>query len=410
MKKVLASVALIEIFSKCNRFARSCALLSLIAVALTTSVAMSGATVMADDVRSPAYGAVQSVHRMYVGPYTGDESKGIYLYEFDTSDGRLTSKGLAGEAQNPSFQALHPTRPLLYSVGEMGAGGAVYAFKIDTDTGKLTLLNTVSSVGPGPCHIAVDQTGQCVVIANYGGGSVASYAFNDDGSLSEAKSFFQHEGSGPNQQRQKGPHAHCANFSPDNRFVLVNDLGLDKLFVYRVDPKEGTIEPNDPPFAKLAPGAGPRHLAFHPNGKIVYVINELDSTVTVFDYDAENGKLTEKQTITTLPEGFDGQNTTAEIFVHPSGKFVYGSNRGHNSIVVYAVDPDSGKLSFVQRESSGGDWPRNFVIDPSGRYLLVAHQKSDDIIGFEIDQNTGKIKPTGVRAELSQPVCITFGD
>jgi 6-phosphogluconolactonase len=351
--------------------------------------------------------------RVYVGTYTGAKSKGIYLCELDTSTGKLTSKGLAGEATNPSFLALHPNRKFLYAVGEVASldgkkGGGVSAFAIEPATGKLTLLNQQSSVGAGPCHLVVDKEGKNVLVANYGGGSVAALPVDADGKLREASSFSQHRGTSVNKQRQEAPHAHSVNLDPANRFAFVADLGLDQVLVYRFDPTKGGLVPNDPPAAAVAPGSGPRHFAFHPSGKFAYVINEMLLTVTAFAYDPERGALKELQTIATTPDGVKPGYSTAEVVVHPSGKFLYGSNRGHDSIAMFKIDPETGQLSFLGTEPTQGKTPRNFNIDPTGRFLLAANQGSDTITVFQIDSQTGKLKPTGQRVEIPAPVCIRF--
>lgn len=343
----------------------------------------------------------------YIGTYTRQSSKGIYAFRFDAASGKLTPLGLAAEIQNPSFVAIHPNQRFLYAVGETN-GGSVTSYSIDRQSGKLTKLNTVSAKGGGPCHVNLDSTGSSLAIANYGTGSVTMYPVQPDGSLGEASAFDQHEGSSVNPQRQKGPHAHSVDFSPDNRFLMSSDLGLDKVLIYRFDPKQSKITANDPPFARVKPGSGPRHFAFHPSAKFAYVINEIASTVTAFSYDAQRGALTELQTLSTLPQGFDGDNSTAEIEMHPSGKFLYGSNRGHNSIAVFAIDPQKGTLTLVENVSTQGGVPRNFALDPSGRYLFAANQDTDNIVLFRINGETGKLTPTGVSVEVDAPVCIRF--
>jgi 6-phosphogluconolactonase len=357
-------------------------------------------------------GSLWGQYLMYVGTYTGPESKGIYAYRFDARTGEVTPLGLAGEAKNPSFLAIHPNRKFLYAVGESADGGAwggsVSAFSLDRATGKLTFLNSASSGGKGPCHLVVDKTGRNLVVANYGSGASAVVPIKADGRLGEPSSTIQHSGSSVDRARQQGPHAHSANLSPDNRFAFVADLGLDKVLVYKFDAAKGVITPNAPPFATVAPGSGPRHFAFHPSGKFAYVINEMGSTMTAFAYDAAGGVLTSLQTISTLPEGFSGKSYCAEVVAHPSGKFLYGSNRGHNSISVFAIDPVKGTLTAVEQTLTGGKWPRNFNIDPTGAYLFAANEQSNDIFLFRIDPATGRLKPTGKRLEVGKPVCIKF--
>jgi 6-phosphogluconolactonase len=350
---------------------------------------------------------------VYVGTYTQRGSQGIYLAHLDVATGRLESAGLAGKVVNPSFLAIHPSRRFLYAIGEVGQfaggkGGAVSALAIDPGSGKLTLLNQRSSRGAGPCHVVVDRSGKFVLVANYSGGSVACLPIGADGTLGEATSFVQHQGSSVDPQRQEGPHAHSINLDAANRFAFVADLGLDKILIYRFDATRGLLAPNDPPWAKVAPGAGPRHFAFHPSGRYAYVINEMGSTVTAFGYDAGRGALETIGTVSTLPEGFSGSSTTAEVQVHPSGKFLYGSNRGHDSIAGFAIDSNTGRLSPIGRTPTQGKTPRNFGIDPTGRWLLAANQDSDSVIGFQIDAQTGRLSPTGQAIQVPMPVCVKF--
>lgn len=350
---------------------------------------------------------------VYIGTYTRGPSEGIYLLRMDAETGRLDAPILAGAAENPSFLALHPTRPLLYSVGQMAAaagtpGGAANAFAIDPGAGTLSLINQAPSIGAGPCHIAVDRAGRHAIIANYSGGSVAVFPIKDDGGLGEASAFIQHAGSSVHPQRQERPHAHSVTLDADNRFVFAADLGADKMFIYRYDGARGTLEPNDPPWADLAPGAGPRHFAFHPTGKFAYAINELDCTITAFSYDSARGRLDTLQTVPTLPDDFDGENTTAEIRVHPSGRFLYGSNRGHDSIAAFAVDSVTGRLTPLGHSPTRGRTPRNFNIDPAGRFLLAANQDTDNVVVFRIEPETGMLEPTGHEAAVPMPVCVVF--
>ena len=350
---------------------------------------------------------------VYVGTYTESGSQGIYAYRLYLSSGALTPIGLAAVSPNPSFLAVHPGRRLLYAVNEVDQfdnrkSGAVSAFKIDAENGKLSLLNQQASGGGGPCHLSVDKTGKYVLVANYGGGSVSVLPIQEGGSLGKATAFIQHSGSSVDPERQKGPHAHSINLDALNRFAVAADLGLDKLLVYRFDAAKGTLAPNDPPFATVKPGSGPRHFAFHPQGKFAYVINEMSSTITAFSYDAEHGVLKELQTVTTLPKNFSGENSTAEVQVHPSGKFLYGSNRGHDSIAVFKIDGEKGILQPIQIQSTLGKEPRNFGIDPSGSFLLAANQNSGNIIVFRIDPKTGRLEATGNSTEVNSPVCVKF--
>lgn len=350
---------------------------------------------------------------VYLGTYTAKKSKGIYAYRFDAATGRSTWLGLMAETTNPSFLAVDPNRRFLYAVNEVtnyegGKSGGVSAFAIDRKTGKLSFLNEVPSRGADPCTVALDKTGKNVLVANYTGGSVAAFPVLADGRLGEASAFVQHTGSSVDRERQEGPHAHMIGLSPDNRFALAADLGLDELLVYRFDPAKGSLELNDPPFAKVHPGAGPRHFVFHPNGRFVYVISEMKSLVTAFSYDAAGGVLHELQTISALPKGFAGVSDCAEIDVHPSGRFLYGSNRGHDSIAVFAIDGAKGTLAPVEHVSTEGKTPRHFAIDPTGAYLFAANQDSDNIVVFHIDPATGRLTPTGQALDAPSPVCVTF--
>ena len=353
---------------------------------------------------------------VYVGTYTKPEttrSKGIYGYRLDADTAKVTPLGVMAETVNPSFVAVHPNRRFLYAVNEVTdykgqSSGAVSAFAIDQASGKLTLLNEVPSRGADPCYVSLDKDGKHVLVANYTGGNIAVFPVLEDGSLGDATAFVQHSGHGADAERQDGPHAHSIDLSPDNRFALVDDLGLDELLVYRFDKDKGTLTPNEPKFAKLKDGAGPRHFAFHPNGKFAYVVNELHSTVTVFSYDAAKGALQSLQTISTLPKDFSGQNDDAEVQVHPSGKFLYASNRGHDSIAVFAIDRDKGTLTPVQDVPTQGKKPRNFEIDPTGTLLFAANQASNNIVIFKIDAKSGKLTPTGQVLDVPVFVCVTF--
>jgi 6-phosphogluconolactonase len=349
----------------------------------------------------------------YIGTYTGTKAKGIYVARFDTETGNLTSSELAAPTKNPTFLAIHPTKPLLYCVGEIDdfkgkKTGAVCAFSVDKATGKLTLLNQQASGGTGPCHLNVDKTGQCVLVANYGSGSVAALPIQPDGKLGEAKSVIQHAGSSINVSRQAGPHAHFIEVDPRNKFAIVSDLGLDKLLVYHLDPATATLSPNKPKSCSVTPGSGPRHLAFHPNGHLAYLISEMGSTLSLLEYRPGVGSFKVKQSLSTLPSDFEGHNSGAEVQVHPSGKFVYGSNRGLNSIAVFAAEPGTGKLTLVQNQSTEGKTPRHFTIDPSGKWLVAENQDSDSIVTFEIDSASGQLKPHGGKIEIGSPVCVTF--
>ncbi|VTS04370.1 lactonase family protein [Tuwongella immobilis] len=348
---------------------------------------------------------------VYVGTYTGPKSEGIYSATLNLKTGELSKPKLAGKMVNPSFLAIHPTMPVLYAVGEVSdfqgkKAGGVAAFQIG-ESGALTLLNQQSSGGTGPCHVVVDAAGKNVLVANYGGGNASVLPIQDGGKLAAATGFVQHRGKSVNSSRQEAPHAHSINLDAANRFAFVADLGLDQVLIYRFDAAKGTITPNEPPFVKLADGAGPRHFAFHPNGKQAFVINELDSTITAMDYDAKSGTLTPTQTLSTLPQGKFPGNSTAEVVVHPSGKFVYGSNRGHNSIAGYAIAAD-GKLTALGNTQGKFQIPRNFAIDPTGQFLLACGQANHLIEVFRIDSTTGKLTATGSVVEVGSPVCVRF--
>jgi 6-phosphogluconolactonase len=344
---------------------------------------------------------------VYVGTYTQKNSKGIYAYRFDAATGSLTPIGLVAETANPSFLAVHPNKRYLYAVGE-GSTGSVSAFSLDRETGKLQALNTVSAKGNGPCHLSFDQTGKWLFVANYGSGSIAALPVQSDGKLGEASAFVQHSGSSVDAGRQKGPHAHSVDVSPDNRFLLVSDLGLDQALVYRFDAAKGTLIPNQPPSAKVTPGSGPRHLAFGRKGEFVYVLNEMTSTVTALRYDKRRGSMEEVQTLSALPVGFSGNSSGAEILVHPGGRFLYSSNRGHDSIAVFSIDPKTGLLKSVDWVPTQGKTPRNFAIDPSGNFLLAANQNSDNITVFRIDQTSGALTAIGNVRDIPSPVSLVF--
>jgi len=352
---------------------------------------------------------------LYVGTYTqdGSTSKGIYAFRYDAATQEVTSLGLAAETTNPSWVALHPNGRFLYAVNEVQNyngpnSGGVSAFSVDRATGKLTFLNEVASRGADPCYITVDQSGKYILVANYTGGSIAAFPISADGKLGKASAFVQHTGHGLNPKRQEAPHAHSIDLSPDEHFAFVDDLGLDELLVYKFDKSKGSLKPNNPPFAKLDAGAGPRHFALHPSGKFAYVVSEMASTVTAFSVDLKAGVLHRSQSISTLPDDFKGENDDAEIVVHPSGKFLYASNRGHDSITVFAIDAAKGTLTVVEHASTKGKTPRNFAIDPTGTLLFAENQQSNNIVIFRIDEKTGKLTPTGKVLEVGQPVCIKF--
>ena len=356
---------------------------------------------------------IKNSYLVYVGTYTGPTSKGIYAFRFDAGSGKATSLGGVGETANPSFLAIDRSRTHLYAVNEVSdyrgqKSGGVSAFSIDRNTGKLMFLNEVSSRGAGPCYLTLDKTGKYVLVANYDSGNVAVFPVLEDGRLAEASTVIQHTGHGPNAERQEGPHAHEIELSPDNHFAIASDLGLDKLLVYRFDANNGALLVNNTPVAEVAPGAGPRHFLFHPSGKFLYAINEMGGTVTAFRYDARAGILHNLQTISTLPKEFTGKNDSAEIEVHPSGKFLYGSNRGPDDIAVFAINRVKGTLIAIDHVPTKGKTPRNFAIDPSGRYLFAANQGSNNIVVFRIHPSSGRLTATGQVLEVPSPVCVKF--
>jgi len=349
----------------------------------------------------------------YVGTYTTDASEGIYVYRMDPATGALEFSSSAAAGENPSFLAIHPQQRYIYAVNEIGeydgkSSGAVSAFSINSTTGALSFLNRQSSGGPGPCHLTVDSTGKFVLVANYGGGSVCMLPIGNDGQLREATDFVQHEGFSVNPGRQNSPHAHSITTDVANNFAFAADLGLDRIMIYRLDLTAGKLIPSDSPWVQVEGGAGPRHFDFHPSRRYAYVINELDSTFTAFTYDEANGRLNEIQTVSTLPVDFEGKSYTADVHVHPTGKFVYGSNRGHDSIVIFEIDETTGRLAYVGHEPTQGEAPRNFGIDPTGTFLLAANQNTNTIVTFQINQQTGTLTPTGHVTHVPSPVCLKF--
>jgi 6-phosphogluconolactonase len=358
-------------------------------------------------------GAAQAErYRVFVGTYTGGDSisKGVYSCEFDAETGKLSDPVLAAELINPSFLAIHPSGKYLYAVNEVSEGpgrgnGAVTALTINAD-GTLTKINHQASEGGAPCHCNVDSTGTNLLIANYGGGNVAVYPISEDGSLKPVSCNIQHEGSSVDKSRQGAPHAHSINISSDNKFAYAADLGLDKIMIYKLDAEAHTLSPADQPAALVTPGGGPRHFSIHPSSKFAYTNNEITMVVTGFSRNPEDGSLKAIQEISTIPAGFDGRKSTAECLVHPSGKFLYVSNRGHETITAFTIDQETGLLTYVENEPTGGKEPRNFFIDPSGKWLLAENQNSDTVYVFSIDQQTGALKPTGDFVTVGRPVCI----
>lgn len=338
--------------------------------------------------------------------YIGTMADGIYLAQFDSVKGTLTKPTLVAKYEKPGFLALHPEKPILYAVG---AGNKVAAFMIANDH-SLTLINEVDSGGNGPCHLVVDAKGQTLAVANYGDGSVVTLRLDANGKIGELISNMKNKGSGPNAARQKSAHAHGVYFSKSNNLLFAPDLGTDETLIYRFNPETSEITPDDPAAFKAHPGAGPRHMDFSPDEKHAYIINELTNTVTVTvaEFDSETGSLTEIQTLPTLPEDFKDANKTAEIEVHPNGNFVYGSNRGHNSIVVYKRDPKTGKLTYLQHAPCGGEFPRHFAIDPSGKWLLCGHKLSNTLAVLSLDSETGLLGAPQSTVEIPWACCILF--
>jgi 6-phosphogluconolactonase len=352
-------------------------------------------------------------HLVFVGTYTGGTtgSEGIYALSFDDATGALTPRGLAAATPSPSFLAISADRRIVFAVNELesyqGApGGSVTSFAVDAAGARLTALSIQPSRGAHPCHLELDRTGRFLAVANYTGGNYAVLPVGADGRLGPPVAVVAGEGRGPTS-RQEGPHGHAVTFDAANRFLIATDLGIDRVLVYRFDARSGALSPHQPASVALAPGAGPRHFAFHPNGRQAFVINELDSTIASLDWDAASGAFSVITTVSTLPVGFSAPSSTAEIQVHPNGRFVYGSNRGHDSIAVFSVAA-GGSLGLVEIESTRGRTPRNFTVDPTGRWLLAANQESSTIAVFAIDPSTGALTPVGEPVSSPTPVSILF--
>lgn len=359
---------------------------------------------------------MQATPFVYVGTYTDSGSQGraegIFVYRFDSATGALRLVSSMADVVNPSFLAFDPTYRYVYAVNEVStmagqAGGAVSAFAIDHASGGLKLLNQQRSHGAAPCYLSVDQTGRWLLGANYGGGSIFIMPIAEDGRLKAATSVIRH-GSDQESSEQPTAHAHALLPDPRNRFVLATDLGLDTVFVYRLDTANGTLTTNDPPGVQSQTGAGPRHLAFHPNGRYVFVINELDSTLSSYAYDADDGRLEPIHTASTLPAGWDGENSGADLHLAPSGRFAYGSNRGHNSIAVFAIDEQTGRFTIIEHVATQGATPRNFALDPAGEWLIVANQTSNTLVTLRVDRESGTLTATGNTLEVPSPVCVMF--
>ena len=356
---------------------------------------------------------------VYVGTYTGAQSKGIYLFRLPLAgrgaapDVSPAAPILVAESANPTFLAVDPTRRFLYAANEIASfegqpTGAVSAFAIDPASGKLTLLNQRATAGGIPCHVLLDPSGRNLLVANYGGGSVIVFPVQADGQLGERTAFIQHAGKSVHPTRQTGPHAHGFTLDPASRFAFACDLGLDQVLAYRFDAEQGTLTPGNPPFAAVKPGAGPRHMVFRPDGRFAYVFNEMDSTIAIFRYDAARGYLDPLKTITTLPAGFAGQSSGAEIAMLPSGKYLYVSNRGYDTVVQFEIDAAEGTLRHVADLPSGGKTPRNFAIDPTGTLMAIGNQKSNNVLICDIDAASGRLNPSGVVVEVPSPACVVF--
>ena len=354
---------------------------------------------------------------LYAGTYTNDKgstSQGIYAFRWDPDEGALELEGLAAATVNPSFITLSPDRRHLYAVNEVdeyrgSKTGSVTSFAVERDPAKLKAINTVPSAGGGPCKITVDFTGKAAFVANYDGGSAASFQILKNGALSKPVSTLQYTGHSADPERQAAPHTHCTTVSPDNRYVLINDLGLDRISVYHLNPQTALLTPNDPPFYEALPGSGPRSFTFHPSGKWAYSLNEIANTVDALAWDGEHGTLKRLQNISTLPEGFAGSNTAAQVAVDSSGRFLYASNRGDNSIAVYSISDRDGTLKAVQHVDCGGKTPRHFALDPGNQWLLVANEDSSNIVVFARNTRSGLLNPSGKQYPLSHPVCLVFG-
>jgi 6-phosphogluconolactonase len=350
-------------------------------------------------------------HTFFVGTYTRwnpneeHRKEGIFVYQIDTETGKCSRLSAAESGPNPSFLALHPNKRFLYSVNEQPQGG-VSAFAIGPESGGLTRLNGQPTNGADPCYLSIDPAGHWLLTANYSGGSLAVHPILPDGQLGPLAEHIQHVGSGPNHERQEKAHAHSIRFDPSGRFILAADLGLDQVLIYRMDPQAGKLTLHNQ--VAMEPGAGPRHFDFHANGRFLYVVNELANSIVACIWDAQTGTITPFQSLPTLPADFSGESTVADVHIHPNGNYVYVSNRGHNSLAAYAIDPAIGSLTHVGQISTGGEWPRNFAFDPSGRFLLAANQFSDNVVSFSVDAENGLLTPTGDEAAVPYPVCVRF--
>ena len=349
---------------------------------------------------------------VWVGTYTRHgQSEGIYVYRLELGSGAFEHVQTVGDVHDPSYLALAPSRHFLYAVNELSEDGGVSAFSVEPASGRLRLLNSVASGGAHPAHVSVDPTGRWVLVANYTGGTIATLPIQDDGSLGQAAHVVRHQGRGPNPARQEGPHPHMIVTDPNGAFVLVPDLGLDRIVCYRLERDSGHLVEQPEGGARVEPGAGPRHVALGRDGQHVYCVNEMRLTVSVFDYDARNGRMRPIQTVSTLPPEVSAteSDTAAAIVVHPSGEFLYASNRGHDSIAIFGIDQASGTLTPLGHALSGGRTPRDINIDPTGALLLAANQDGDAIATFRIDPRSGALEPSGSVLHVPKPVRVLFG-
>ena len=348
-----------------------------------------------------------SKSHLFIGTYTDGDSEGIYVYSLDHTTGKLQLTSVTTDIKNPSYIEIHPSQELLYAVSELSdGGGLISSYAIDPLTGSLNYINQQTTGDEGPCHLSINTSGDVVAVANYSGGSITTLPIDSDGSLGQPTGFIKHHGSSINTHRQEGPHPHSANIDPFNKNLLVPDLGLDKVMVYPINTETGTLTELTPSWAETTPGAGPRHLAFHTNHNLVYVIKELDSTITAFKYDSEIGSLEEFQNVSTLPDTYSGDNYCADIHISPNGGFLYGSNRGHDSIVIFAISQDSGQLEYVEHVSTNGHYPRNFTIDSDGLIFIAANELTNNIVSYWSSPSSGLLKPTGHSANVPAPVCL----
>jgi 6-phosphogluconolactonase len=386
-------------------------LMTLSAALLTAHAGLPG--------EEPMKGDADHETLVYVGTNTGPKSKGIYVYRLQAKNADVSQNillvpmGLAAETPSPTFLALDEKRRLVFAANEVDTfegkpTGAVSSFGTDPKTGKLIPLSQQPSGGAGPCYLVLDKSGRNLLVANYSGGSVAVLPVSPDGKIGPATCSIQHTGKSVNPTRQAGPHAHCVTLDIANRYAFVCDLGLDKIVAYRFDPEHGQLTPDESATVATKPGAGPRHLVFRPDGKFAYLVNELNSTVTAYAYDATLGKLTELQTESTLPPYFDGPNTAAEVAVHPSGKWLYVSNRGNETVVLFDIDHDSGRITYTEEQNTGGKTPRHFGLQPNAKHLAIANQRSDNLLVCRVDDTNGRLKPSGVFSEAPSPTCVVF--